>query len=123
MAIIYRPLCLVPVDKMSNIIMPMTTESDEFLFTNELCARVKALREGKGWTAEQMATALGIPPERYRKYENRSPIPQYLIPRFALIVDRSVEFVLTGAEPKLINARPVARSVARPLKIAQKKLA
>jgi hypothetical protein len=43
-----------------------------------------------------MATALGIPPERYRKYEYRSPLPHYLLERFALIVGRDVEYVLTG---------------------------
>jgi hypothetical protein len=48
------------------------------------------------WTAAQMATALGVPAERYRKYEYRSPLPHYLIERFALIVGRDVEYVLTG---------------------------
>lgn len=43
-----------------------------------------------------MATALGVPPDRYRKYEYRSPLPHYLIERFVLIVGRDIEFVLTG---------------------------
>lgn len=76
----------------------MNQGNEQLLFENALCERVKTLREGKDWTAEQMAVALGIPPDRYRKYESRSPIPQYLIPRFAAIVDRSIEFVLTGRD-------------------------
>lgn len=70
----------------------MTPAEYEALFI----ARVKALREGKGMTAAQMATALGIPAERYRKYESRSPLPHDLIERFALIVGVSVEFLMTG---------------------------
>lgn len=65
-------------------------------FNEGLCARVHELRKARGWTADQMATALGVPAERYRKYEYRSPIPHYLIDRFAQIVGRDVEFVLTG---------------------------
>lgn len=78
----------------------MTTENEQLIFENALCERTRALRDGKGWTAEQMAIALGIPPDRYRKYETRSPLPQYLIPRFSQVVDRSIEYVLTGKERK-----------------------
>lgn len=70
--------------------------SDEAAFTEALCARVHRLRNERGWTAQQMATALGVPPDRYRKYEYRSPLPHYLIERFALIVGRDIEYVLTG---------------------------
>jgi transcriptional regulator with XRE-family HTH domain len=38
--------------------------NDELVFNNDLCARVKQWREEKNWTAAQMATALGIPPDR-----------------------------------------------------------
>lgn len=69
---------------------------DELQFNNAYIARVRELREAKDWTAEQMAIALGVPPERYRKYESRSPLPPYLIERFALIVDRDVQYILTG---------------------------
>ena len=82
----------------------MAIENEQLLFENALCERVRTLRDGKGWTAEQMAVALGIPPERYRKYETRSPLPQYLIPRFAQVVDRSIEYVLTGKERKALPA-------------------
>lgn len=80
----------------------MTLKNEQLIFENALCERVRALREAKGWTAEQMAIALGIPSERYRKYETRSPIPQYLIPRFAQVTDRSIEYILTGKERKIL---------------------
>lgn len=60
-------------------------------------ARVKALREERGWTAERMAHALRVPPERYRKYESRTPLPHYLIEPFAILTDRDILYVLTGA--------------------------
>jgi len=71
-------------------------ENRELEFNEKLCARVHRLRNDRGWTAEQMATALGIPPDRYRKYEYRSPLPHYLIEQFAQIVGRDVDFILLG---------------------------
>jgi transcriptional regulator with XRE-family HTH domain len=65
-------------------------------FNAEMCGRLKRLREAKAWSQEQMATALGVPLERYRKYENRSPLPHYLIPRVALICNVTIRFLLTG---------------------------
>lgn len=59
-------------------------------------ARVKALRELTGMTAKEMATALGIPFERYKKYESRTPLPHELMEQFALIARVSVEFLVTG---------------------------
>jgi transcriptional regulator with XRE-family HTH domain len=81
----------------------MSEEGQKFQFDNAFCARVQELREGKGWVAEQMATALGIPVDRYRKYETRSPMPHYLIPQFAQVVDRSIEYVMTGKETKRVG--------------------
>lgn len=86
-----------------NLSMPKDATPSEF--NARLVARVKELREGKrhsdgkGWTAEDMAVALGIPAERYRKYESRTPIPHELMPRFALVTGASVEYLLTGSRP------------------------
>jgi transcriptional regulator with XRE-family HTH domain len=74
----------------------MVINNEEAIFNDRLCARVQRLRNERGMTAAEMAIALGIPAERYRKYEVRSPLPQYLIERFAIIVGRDVEYVLTG---------------------------
>lgn len=77
----------------------MMQDNDELLFNNGLCERVKALRLRKNWTAAQMATALGIPAERYRKYESRSPLPTYLMERFCLIAGCDLEYLVTGKNP------------------------
>jgi len=74
----------------------MVGMSEEQAFNEALCARTHKLRNDRGWTSAQMATALGVPPDRYRKYEYRSPLPHYLIQRFALIVGREIEYILTG---------------------------
>lgn len=76
----------------------MSTWLDELEFNDALCARVQRLRKERDWSQQQMATAIGVPFERYKKYETRSPIPPYLIPRFAMIVDRSVAYILTGRD-------------------------
>lgn len=79
-------------------------DNEQARFDDALCARVHRLRNERGWTAQQMATALGVPAERYRKWEYRSPMPHYLIERFALIVGRDVEYVLTG---KISSSRAI----------------
>lgn len=77
-------------------------------FVAELCARVARLRTERGWTQQEMAAALGIPFERYKKYENRSAMPPYLIPRFALQVNRDIGYILTGVvEAARRGPRPV----------------
>lgn len=84
----------------------MKADDEELVFNNELCARTRALRDARGWTAEQMATALGIPPDRYRKYEYRSVLPLYLVERFCLITGADIEFFITGRTNRpAINAR------------------
>lgn len=74
----------------------MPIDNREAQFNEALIARTHRLRNERGWTAEQMATALGIPAERYRKYEYRSPLPHYLLELFALTVGRDVEYLLFG---------------------------
>jgi DNA-binding XRE family transcriptional regulator len=85
----------------------MTDDNLEFVFNSELCARTKALREATGMTGEQMAIVLGVPVERYRKYENRSPLPSYLMQRFAITVGTSLEYLLTGKHAH----QPILRAV------------
>lgn len=46
---------------------------------------MKDLRKRKGWTQQEMATAIGISLENYRKYENRSLLPHRLVPAFCLV--------------------------------------
>lgn len=84
-------------------------ENREAQFNEALCARVHRLRNERGWTAEQMATALGVPAERYRKYEYRSPLPHYLLEQFSLIVGRDIEYLLTGKMAVARLSQPESR--------------
>ena len=84
----------------------MPTSNEEAMFNEALCARTHELRNERGWTAQQMATALGVPPDRYRKYEYRSPMPAYLMERFALIVGCDLDYLLLGKSNKPRTAAP-----------------
>lgn len=90
----------------------MTLWLDETLFNDQICARIRQLRIDKDWTQAQMAAAIGVPVERYKKYETRSPLPAYLIPRFAMIVDRPMSYVLTGKDDPFLRG-PRIHSQAR----------
>ena len=89
----------------------MAESKQEAHFNNDLCARVKQLREEKGWTAAQMAIALGVPAERYRKYEVRSPLPGYLMERFCIITDTTLENLILGTPRKRANPPKYDRKV------------
>ena len=74
----------------------MAIENEEFMFNSAFCARVQKLRKAKFANADEMARLLGVPAERYRKYETRSPLPPHLIERFAALVGVDVQEVLIG---------------------------
>ncbi|WP_180901223.1 helix-turn-helix domain-containing protein [Martelella soudanensis] len=88
------------------------SESDEFLFNNDYCGRVKRFRQETNMSAAQMATLLSIPPERYRKYENRSPLPPYLIGKFCQIVGCDLEHLLLGKPRSRVKPMIVSRGEA-----------
>lgn len=75
-------------------------------FNKALCGRVRALREsmkhpdGSKWTIPEMAELMSVGEEAWRSYETYVPIPHYLIPRFARIVAKPIEYVLTGTMPR-----------------------
>lgn len=58
--------------------------------------RVRDLRIARGMTQQEMADALGISLERYKKYEHRSVLPPYLLGRFAAVVNRDLGYIVTG---------------------------
>jgi DNA-binding XRE family transcriptional regulator len=105
-------------DNVSNDLQPsywhysnMAVWGREQEFNEAFIARVKRLREERGWTSEQMAKALGIPADRYRKYEYRTPLPHYLVEPFSIIVDRDVSYLLTGKAPVGVASPRVPRIV------------
>lgn len=70
----------------------------------KFCERTAELREARGWTQQQMADALAIPLERYKKYEQRSPLPQWLVARFALLADCEISDLYAIDKP--VRKRP-----------------
>lgn len=72
------------------------SESEEFIFNNDYCGRVKRFREETNMSAADMADLLDIPADRYRKYESRSPMPVYLIAKFCRIVGCDLEHLILG---------------------------
>lgn len=67
-------------------------------FTTAFIARTRQLREARGFTQAEMATAIGIAAETYRKYETRTVLPLHLLERFSLIVGRDIEYIVTGRQ-------------------------
>lgn len=82
----------------------MVNENQELLFNNALCDRTQQFREEWGGTQAQMALLLGVPVDRYRKYETRSPLPHYLVERFCIVVGCTVDELILGT-PRKASAR------------------
>lgn len=85
------------------------SESEEFIFNDGYCGRVKRFREETRMTAADMAGLLDIPPDRYRKYESRSPLPPYLVAKFCRVVGCDLEHLLLGKPRERIKPMIVAR--------------
>lgn len=79
----------------------MNDGNEELIFNNAFRERVKDARDHKGWSQMVMADMLGVPFERYKKYENRSTLPIYLLERFSKLVDRDIQYLVTGKQQKL----------------------
>jgi transcriptional regulator with XRE-family HTH domain len=86
------------------------SDSEEFIFNNAYCGRVKRFRNETNMSADKMADLLGIPADRYRKYEGRSPMPVYLIEKFCLIVGCDLEHLILGKPRERMKPVIVARS-------------
>lgn len=77
----------------SGTIFPMKTAAD---FNKEFAGRVRELRAASGLTQLQMADALGIGFEAYRKYEVNIMMPHRLLHQFALICRTDLHYLITG---------------------------
>lgn len=89
------------------------SDSEEFIFNNAYCERVKRFCEETQMSAADMAELLGIPADRYRKYETRSPLPAYLIARFCKIVGCDLEHLVIGKPRERMKPAIVARKSAQ----------
>lgn len=97
---------------MSNDRMYLMSESDEFIFNDAYCGRVKRFREETNMSAAEMAELLDIPADRYRKYETRSPMPVYLIAKFCRIVGCDLEHLILGKARERVKPVMVARKTS-----------
>lgn len=86
-----------------NVSMPMKRASSRghSLFARNFQERVRALRNGAGLSQGDMADALGIAVDTYKKYESRtkSMLPQQHVPAFIKAINGGPEecyFLFTG---------------------------
>jgi DNA-binding XRE family transcriptional regulator len=87
---------------------------EERVFNEKYRARIKSLREAQRWSQAEMADLLGVPVDRYKKYETRSPLPLYLIVRFAALTNTTPDFILTGVPARTTgNFRQVVENIGR----------
>ena len=75
--------------------------NSERAFHEAFRRRLKEVRDELGWTQADMAEALGVPLENYKKYERRSKFPPHLFAQLARVTHRPIEFLLTGRGPNL----------------------
>ena len=74
----------------------MAVDNTELDFNSRFVRRVKEAREAMGWTQAVMAESLGIPLERYKKYEHRSLLPHYLVAKFCELTGCDMHYLMTG---------------------------
>lgn len=74
----------------------MVKEKTRSQIETDMCRRLKEARIATGETQKSFAAKLGISEEAYRKNENRSPLPAYLIPSACDLLGMDPWFLLTG---------------------------
>ncbi len=71
-----------------------TTNSD---FVEDFCRRVKAAREMAGFDdRDAFAKKMGIVPDTYSRYEQRTPLPHRYIPKFLELTGADAQILFTG---------------------------
>lgn len=98
-----------------NLALPhlgMTQPPSARLYKQGLARRMKDAREKRGFSQSEMAKALGIKVDRYKKMEQRGSLPPYLIEAFAVFVRRRVLFILTDRD-EIEFDEPITRAPQR----------
>lgn len=79
-----------------------TKDPGESAFYGSFRARLKDLRvKDLDYSQSQMAEALGISIDRYKKYETRDKFPPHLLYKLALVTRRPLEYIVTGRGPNI----------------------
>lgn len=97
----------------------MPKEPGATKFKDDFLARTAAAREAVPFTQDEIAEVLGMSQPKYAKYEKRTPLPHYLIPRFCLAcrIDHAWLFTGKGKGPMM----PVARLTGGEIKPKRKR--
>jgi DNA-binding XRE family transcriptional regulator len=82
----------VTPDAPGRTIRPMGKATTPTRFKQNFCAKLKAAREFRGITQEDMAKRLDILPNTYSKYEKRSLMPHYLLVQASIILDVTPDY-------------------------------
>lgn len=77
----------------------------ERAYYSDFRQRLVATRRRLEWTQQEMATALGIELENYKKYERRSKFPLHLIEQLALVTHSEIDFIVTGRNVSRFSRR------------------
>ena len=86
----------------SGKIPAMTEKQKQVRYEDQFQARVELARTGARASAgphydrPEMAKALGVPLDRYTRYESRHMMPLYLIPKFCKLTSVTVSWLITG---------------------------
>ena len=92
----------------------MPEQNQEVVYLLGLLQRTIAARKARGWSQRFVADALGIPLERYKKYEQRTAIPVHLIERFCLLTGTDILFFVTGKKTTISPQKAVYSQEIRP---------
>ena len=77
----------------------VATKKADKLYRQAFVKRTKYLREQAGFTQESMAKALRITKDAYAKYEQRTPLPHYLIGPYCEAIGHDPWHLITGKGP------------------------
>lgn len=81
-------------------------------WTRAFCERLRRARIDAGYsTRGEFSAVINVPVETYAKYENRSPLPPWLLPRVCEALRIDCWFLLTGRQ---IQQHMVQAAVALP---------
>jgi hypothetical protein len=85
-------------------------------FYDNYVTRIRDLREAIGLSQEKMAKALGLPADRYRKYETieRRGLPPHLMERFCIVTDTTLDYLITGQRRTRRRTVALARLATQP---------
>ncbi len=103
LSLLSRPSCPLTSNQRGGTIWPMTAMT-RAQFNKAFAERTRQARALTSLTQGEMATALGIELDAYKKYEQRSPMQPYLVQRFCLICGISVEIFFSLDKPLLRRA-------------------